>query len=98
MFKARKKEKGNIVIELDIDGTTEKFELTEPTFDVKAKAIETMIDINENLHMIKSGQVIFDACYKGDLVEVKLDDDVYLSLCAKVSGLVKLYEGDLKKN
>jgi len=98
MFKAKNKTKDKIIIELMVEDKKETFELCQPTFDVKAKAIETLISFDGAMHMIKAGQVIFDACYLGDLIEVKKDDDIYISVCTKAAELVKLYEGELKKN
>ena len=98
MFKARKKENGGFTIELDIDGVKEKFDFVEPNFEVKAKAIEILLGEGETMHIVKAGKVIVDACYKGDITEVKSDDDVYVSLCAATANLVKVYSGELKKN
>jgi len=98
MFKAKEKPEEKIIIELMIEDKKEVFEMCQPTFDVKAKAIETLISLDGAVHMIKAGQIIFDACYLGDLMEVKKDDDIYISVCTKAAELVKLYEGELKKN
>jgi len=99
MFKARQKSKEKIIIELIIDENKETFELCEPTFEVKAKALEALIGgADGTIHLINSGRIIFDACYTGELIEVKKDEDVYVSVCMKAAELVKLYEGELKKN
>lgn len=99
MFKARKKKADEkLIITINIDGEIVEFNLSQPTFDVKAKAIEALVDTGGTMHMIKSGQIVFDACYTGDLMEVKNDEDVYISVCLKAAELVKIYEGDLKKN
>lgn len=99
MFKARKKKEEKLSIELNIDGEMVAFELVQPTFEVKALAIEKLLGPGDgNMHLIKAGQVIVDGCYSGDIVEVKKDDDVYLSLCMKAAEIVRIYEGELKKN
>jgi hypothetical protein len=100
MFKARdKKNKGGFSISLNIDGKTEIFEFIEPNFEAKVKAAEIMMgDLEGSMHLIKGGAVIVDSCYKGELVEIKKDEDVYLSLCTKAASLVTIYEGELKKN
>ena len=75
-----------------------KFELTEPTFSVMSLALQKLMKSTGEVNLVDAGQIIFDACYKGDLEKVKDNVTLYISLCLKSAELVEVFEGELKKN
>ena len=78
-----------------------RYKLIEPTLDVKALAFQTYMNGQKGIDHVGGGSIIFDSCYTGsaeDLIKIKMDSDLYISICFRCAEFIVIYEGEIKKN
>lgn len=93
---------GAAITEGEIEAKTDRFdfELIEPTFQVLSEAMKALYSSGGEVDTIRSGAVVFDACYLGNegmLEDIKKHASLYLSLCAKCAEKVEIAYIDFKK-
>ena len=70
------------------------FDLALNSIEVYGKAIDTMVMQS----LSQAGSIIVDACYQGDIVELKKNTKLYISLCLQAAGEIDILEAEVKKN
>jgi len=82
-----------------IEVEEKKYELDESkmTFEIYAIGIQKLW--KEEPDRATSGAVVFDACYKGDdIIDIKKNTQLYITLCLQSANLIQIYDSELKKN
>ena len=77
------------------------YKMNEPTFDVKALAFQAYMNGQKGLDHVGGGSIIFDSCFTGsaeELIKIKMDSDLYMSICFRCAEFIVIYEGEIKKN
>lgn len=77
-----------------------EFELVSPTFEVISEALKSLYSSGGDVDTIKSGAVMFNACYtgnQGSLEEIREHSALYTSLCAKCAETVEIAHIEFKK-